>query len=214
MQAPTISWQFQALVSQVPGETGPPIAISSCQPPIPSAVIAWVTLDGTYNVDIWAQNLFNAVYNTCQNNPAGLLYAIYYDDADCTCSVGFTFITENCICEPCRDYMSNCTACTSRTVCTACDSGYTVNSSARCQLCTVTLVGCLTCSSTTICTTCDAANNYLKSGSVCICATGYLMVSGVCNACSGYMTNCVACTGQTVCTACSVGFTVNSTQNC
>lgn len=92
----------------------------------------------------------------------------------------------------CDYYMSNCTNCSSTTVCTACALGYYVNTlGSGCTLCSKSIVGCVACDNATVCMSCSTP--------------AYLLNAGMCLTCLEVLTNCAVCVDVNVCQQCAVG---------
>lgn len=103
-----------------------------------------------------------------------------------SCEIGYFYSPFTCTRCP-----GNCSACQSNTVCTACVSGFALNSTNACVLCSVLFPNCLHCSLTA----CNTWQPYFMLDS-----------SAACINCSSNITNCLVCDNSGLCSLCSVGY--------
>ena len=83
-----------------------------------------------------AINSPDGVSVNCSGNPGGVIFAVTSNDCASTASCIYNSAT--CLCEACSTLLLGCLQCTSKTVCTVCDSaaGYDLNSTSKaCQTC-------------------------------------------------------------------------------
>lgn len=126
------------------------------------------------------------------------------------CPIGHYVNSTNLSCEVCP---TNCSQCTSSTVCSSCSLGYYlygtlclstcpnityINSNSSTGICSP-CNSCLTCSSAFACTSCIASQFLYNSICYSICPNGSYASSTICSACSN---NCLTCQNYTYCTSC------------
>ena len=167
----------------------------------------------------------NSQCKTCTSS-SNCLTCSESNPAQCTsCPYGYYFVSQNSTCKKgCPDY---CEACSSSTVCTVCQSGYSANSDGKCLPC---LSNCRKCSGSqqALCIECGDGF-YLNSNSVCTscpefcktcspdekcqeCLSGYtLTLSFTCA--QNCQSPCATCstTDITKCNSCLAGYSLDST---
>ena len=149
-----------------------------------------------------------------------------YDDCDSCDSINYhrTLSGTNCVCQTgyvdngtascysCSSIIKGCSNCNNETICTVCNSGYTVQvinaSHHDCVACHHSCSAC-TLSGTLVCTSCPTASQrtFVGSNSTCPCNIGFFDDNNtvICEACSSIDADCLECDNRSHCTQCSSG---------
>ena len=121
-----------------------------------------------------------------------------------SCSNNTLFLNDNLECSYCKDYILNCSLCTSKYNCELCDAGFYSDGAANytCSPCSKIDANCISC-------------NGSRNHSVCLgCQDGYYIDSSknyTCDSCPGA---CKTCLSRSYCLSCrssSYSFALNST---
>jgi proprotein convertase subtilisin/kexin type 5 len=157
--------------------------------------------------------------NPCSNCDTVLFFELDVNTGNCVCQHGYALASDN-LCKPCSQFIPNCDACSTTSVCTQCSSGYALADPTQCTyICPHTpTTGCLDCIMPgNPCSNCDTVLFFeldVNTGN-CVCQHGYALASdNLCKPCSQFIPNCDACSTTSVCTQCSSGYALADPTQC
>lgn len=172
-----------------------PICDSRCitcvSPGVCSKCISGYILDSkSYSCIIDCSVAFNGLCVNCIN----LLYCT-------TCKQGYKPALGGAICQVSYSCtVSQCSTCSIASICTACNTGYTLTNNNNCVKDICFIQGCATCASAKTCQTCTSLYTLSSSKTSCV------------PVCSTNIPQCLSCNTTTSCQACNVGYMLSSNQ--
>jgi hypothetical protein len=120
--------------------------------------------------------------NPCSNCDTVLFFELDVNTGNCVCQHGYALASDN-LCKPCSQFIPNCDACSTTSVCTQCSSGYALADPTQCTyICPHTpTTGCLDCIMPgNPCSNCDTVLFFeldVNTGN-CVCQHGYALGFG------------------------------------